>query len=52
MKWKGDTVKLIPPEKTNENRSNKIVVYRTQAVAINHIEIESKNYLVKCTIMN
>lgn len=45
---------LISPEKTTEDRRNKTVVYRTQAVAINRIVIVSEGDREEClgTIIN
>lgn len=37
----GDAVKLFPFEKTTEARTNKAVVYRTELVVENHLEIMS-----------
>lgn len=43
MKKERDAVKLVPPEEAIEGRINKTVVYRTQVVATNRIEIMSEN---------
>lgn len=41
-------MKLVPPEKAVEDRSNKTVVYCTHAVATNRIEITSEDIINEC----
>lgn len=39
---------LVPPEKTLEDRSNKTVVYRTQEVVTNRIEMMLEDDVEEC----
>lgn len=43
-----DVMKLVPSEKTIRDKNDKTVVYRTQTVTTNRIEIISENDIEEC----